>query len=387
MCSNRPSTPSGEQDSPDWDLFFNLEGGEDSGVDFLPFIATAPPQTGETTAGTSVDADSAPNTNANSAKPCNATVSLEETLRPSEFDIDETLFMSEEEFRRMLAIETLNLDGGLARTQISEFGAATEGVFTDMYPIEGLPVLAPTPTAIPKFVASEEDFQQRLAYETSDLNELMPAQTQELSTPTEDVFTGMYPIEGLPILAPTPVAIPTFVAQDFEAMFADSELSCVPVPAPSMPTPVNHAMLHPLRIPTPQPNMSQPTSTTSVSGSTSGRPRDPNKPWVRITQNTNNSPRTSKIHQYKPEMWYHPVPAFNRNWSSGRFTFAFTPRGELMKPTYSASELRDYLYKRPPGNSVKLWIQRTPADAARRYLGPRSSKCRLADCPMQQCLT
>ncbi|KAK4964289.1 hypothetical protein LTR28_003869, partial [Elasticomyces elasticus] len=328
MCSNRPSTSSGEQDSPDWDLFFNLEGGENSDVDFPPFIATPPPQTGETTAGTSADADLAPDTDANSAKPCNATISLEENLRLDEFDIDETLFMSEEDFRQMLAIETLDLSEELVRAQTSEFGAATEGV-----------------------------------------------------------FTGVYPIEGLPILAPTPTAIPTFAAQDFEAMFADSELSCVPVPAPSVPTPVNHAMLHPLRIPTPQPHMSQPASTTSVSGSTSGRPRDPNKPWVRITQNANNSPRTSKIHQYKPEMWYHPVPAFNRNWSSGRFTFAYTPRGELVKPTYSASELRDYLYKRPPGNSVKLWIQRTPADAAKRYLGPRSSKCRLADCPMQQCLT
>ncbi|TKA70745.1 hypothetical protein B0A49_07654 [Cryomyces minteri] len=112
---------------------------------------------------------------------------------------------------------------------------------------------------------------------------------------------------------------------------------------------------------------------------------DPRKPWVRpncTTAGMNN--RSGKIHEYDPEMVYKSLPSSAKAWSGSNHSFEYNADGELYKQTYSAEALNEFIHEHPisEGFSLKLWIQKTPADSARRYLNYTSSKCRFADCPI-----
>ncbi|KAK5019282.1 hypothetical protein BJ546DRAFT_1075177 [Cryomyces antarcticus] len=112
---------------------------------------------------------------------------------------------------------------------------------------------------------------------------------------------------------------------------------------------------------------------------------DPRKPWVRPNYTTAGmNSRSGKIHEYDPEMVYKSLPSSAEAWSGSNHSFEYNADGELLEQTYSAEALNEFIHEHPisEGFSLKLWIQKTPADSARRYLNYTSSKCRFADCPI-----
>ncbi|KAL8637680.1 MAG: hypothetical protein Q9228_005072 [Teloschistes exilis] len=101
----------------------------------------------------------------------------------------------------------------------------------------------------------------------------------------------------------------------------------------------------------------------------------------------NNHIRTRNIHQFDAAKVYsrpHP-PA---DWS----IFEYTEDGELERGRrYKSSEIKEYLFDHPlhrlangtydPKNGgLRLWIQRNPADSARRYPSTESNRCRFEEC-------
>ncbi|KAI4201660.1 MAG: hypothetical protein LQ350_003139 [Teloschistes chrysophthalmus] len=101
----------------------------------------------------------------------------------------------------------------------------------------------------------------------------------------------------------------------------------------------------------------------------------------------NNHIRTKTIHQFDAAKVYsRPIPP--ADWS----IFEYSEDGELERGRrYTASEIKEYLFDHPlhrlangtydPKNGgMRLWIQRNPADSARRYASPQSNRCRFEDC-------
>ncbi|KAL8720454.1 MAG: hypothetical protein Q9225_002679 [Loekoesia sp. 1 TL-2023] len=98
--------------------------------------------------------------------------------------------------------------------------------------------------------------------------------------------------------------------------------------------------------------------------------------------------RTTAIHHFNPSEVYDPVPNPPTLFS----IFKYTLNGELEPGRlYTPSEIQDYLYSHPlhtlpsgvydPKNGgLRLWIQRNPADSARRYPSPQSNRCRFTGC-------
>ncbi|MCJ1256230.1 hypothetical protein MMC24_004051 [Lignoscripta atroalba] len=115
--------------------------------------------------------------------------------------------------------------------------------------------------------------------------------------------------------------------------------------------------------------------------------REEAKPWVKTNPSKGMNRRTTKIADYKPEEHYQPLPNTPDSWSC----FEYTSHGEL-KPNryYTAQEIEHYLSSHPLHNTnagydpkssgLVLWIQRNPADSARRYPTKDSSRCRFINC-------
>lgn len=112
---------------------------------------------------------------------------------------------------------------------------------------------------------------------------------------------------------------------------------------------------------------------------------DPNKPWVKINATTEGrNLRSAKIQGFNPAEVYTPLPEIPQPWGS----FAYTQHGELeANRVYSVAEIRNFLYEHPLNNlpdgqakQFRLWVQRSPADSARRYPHQNSSRCRFHDC-------
>ena len=122
---------------------------------------------------------------------------------------------------------------------------------------------------------------------------------------------------------------------------------------------------------------------------TAERPKyDMRHPWVRVNDTTKGkNNRSGKINQYNPIALYKVKAEPLKNWRSGSHRFRYNADGELAESTYSADQIRSYLYDYPASKTdrkLKLWIQRAPADSARRYANPESSKCRFRDCPSRR---
>ncbi|KAF2010866.1 hypothetical protein BU24DRAFT_454413 [Aaosphaeria arxii CBS 175.79] len=111
---------------------------------------------------------------------------------------------------------------------------------------------------------------------------------------------------------------------------------------------------------------------------------DDDKKWVRINKATKGrSTRTGKINNYKPEYpsQEHPVG----DWQGISTKFKYNDFGELKAFTLTARQMNDFILNYPTdkskGRKLILWIQKTPADSARRYSTSTWSTCRFAACP------
>ncbi|KAL9597747.1 MAG: hypothetical protein Q9219_004941 [cf. Caloplaca sp. 3 TL-2023] len=100
------------------------------------------------------------------------------------------------------------------------------------------------------------------------------------------------------------------------------------------------------------------------------------------------SSRTLTIHQFDPSTVYRSLSEAPNAWS----IFKYSPTSEIEPGRlYTPSEIHEYLYSNPlhtrpngvhdPENGgLRLWIQRNPADSARRYPSSQSNRCRFAGC-------
>jgi hypothetical protein len=117
--------------------------------------------------------------------------------------------------------------------------------------------------------------------------------------------------------------------------------------------------------------------------------RDPAKPWIRINRTTQGkNKRSAKIAASSAAAAYAPLPHAPAPWD----VFRYTEHGELAPgTTYSTQEIARYLLEHPlhkhrqsaagGGKSrLRVWLQRVPADSARRYPTAASSQCRFAQC-------
>jgi len=116
---------------------------------------------------------------------------------------------------------------------------------------------------------------------------------------------------------------------------------------------------------------------------------DLDKPWIRINKTTRGeTTRTAKVNQFDASTVYTPRPHPLGNWNSGRNDFKYTTHGEWKDSTRPATAIRDFILRYPEdinrGIKLKLMIQVTPTDSARRYLSQTWTKCRFAECPAYQ---
>ncbi|KAL8927292.1 MAG: hypothetical protein Q9208_002469 [Pyrenodesmia sp. 3 TL-2023] len=100
------------------------------------------------------------------------------------------------------------------------------------------------------------------------------------------------------------------------------------------------------------------------------------------------NPRTTAIQQTEElNKKYDQIPS-TENWSS----FKYSATGEVnMGDLLTPSDIQRYLYDHPLHNlpsgihdkknsGLRLWIQRNPADSARRYPSHQANRCRFIDC-------
>jgi hypothetical protein len=113
--------------------------------------------------------------------------------------------------------------------------------------------------------------------------------------------------------------------------------------------------------------------------------KDEKRSWIRTNNATKGSTRTAKINNYDPEKVYKPAVVL-RDWMArqSKVKFRYNKDGELYNQFYTAGEIAAFLYEYPNKNQLRLWIQRSPADSARRYPNPYSSKCRFRECPVRR---
>jgi hypothetical protein len=116
---------------------------------------------------------------------------------------------------------------------------------------------------------------------------------------------------------------------------------------------------------------------------------DMDKPWIRINKTTKGkTTRTAKVNDFDPSAVYRPRPHPLGNRNSGRYDFRYTTDGEWKDLKMPAAAIRDFILRYPEdvarGIKLKLMIQVTPTDSARRYLSQSWTKCRFAECPMHQ---
>lgn len=115
--------------------------------------------------------------------------------------------------------------------------------------------------------------------------------------------------------------------------------------------------------------------------------RDPEKPWVVTNKTKGLNNRAAKIASYRPEEYYSALSQAPASW----LDFRYTIDGELERgKLYSVAQIEQYLYQHPLHNTADgydrkksgliVWIQKNPADSARRYPTSQSSRCRFANC-------
>lgn len=117
------------------------------------------------------------------------------------------------------------------------------------------------------------------------------------------------------------------------------------------------------------------------------KPKTDNKRhWIRKNAQTQGlTTRTGKINQYKDD--YENLPHPIGEWASSHYKFKYTDDGEFEQKTMSARQIEQFILQYPKDNKyarLKLWIQVSPTDSARRYNSQSWSKCRFRDCPVQR---
>ncbi|KAF2143356.1 uncharacterized protein K452DRAFT_317515 [Aplosporella prunicola CBS 121167] len=114
---------------------------------------------------------------------------------------------------------------------------------------------------------------------------------------------------------------------------------------------------------------------------------DPKHPWVRINRSTQGTTkRCGKINKFDASKLYKELTNTFENWKSSGYEFSYNVHGELSDPVYATAAIKQFIYEHPVRDDAKLrlWIQKTPADSARRYPTLLSSKCRFHQCPVHQ---
>jgi hypothetical protein len=113
------------------------------------------------------------------------------------------------------------------------------------------------------------------------------------------------------------------------------------------------------------------------------------KPWVRTNNITKGeTTRTTRINQYTengPDYKTKDLPY--GDWSSTNFNFEYSLNfgmHEFKKRTMSARQIHEYITEYPAPGKLRLWIQPTASDAARRYASSTHSHCRFEKCPMRK---
>ncbi|KAH7406882.1 hypothetical protein DE146DRAFT_630158 [Phaeosphaeria sp. MPI-PUGE-AT-0046c] len=110
------------------------------------------------------------------------------------------------------------------------------------------------------------------------------------------------------------------------------------------------------------------------------------KPWIRVNINTRGeTTRTARINGEANELRkykFKPLPNGD-SWESRKFKFEYDEHSNMhefkvkrMPPRQIFEYIMDY-----PSDDLKLWIQVSPADSARRYGSPAHSKCLFEQCP------
>lgn len=125
----------------------------------------------------------------------------------------------------------------------------------------------------------------------------------------------------------------------------------------------------------------------------------PRKAEIKPLKGSKNK-RSANIRSINPAEWYETIPEKPKSWGSinretGQKTFRYSSEGELTPGvTYTVPQILEYLGEHPlhsrfgpqgdidtHRSTLKLWVQKAPADSAHRYPTPVSSKCRFEDCP------
>ncbi|KAH7066819.1 hypothetical protein BKA63DRAFT_571220 [Paraphoma chrysanthemicola] len=111
------------------------------------------------------------------------------------------------------------------------------------------------------------------------------------------------------------------------------------------------------------------------------------KPWIRINNNTKGeTTRTARINGEANELRkYKSKPLPHGNWNSRKYEFEYSNHGgldEFKKKKMPARQIFEYITQYP-SDHLRLWIQVSPADMARRYGSPGHSKCLFENCPKQ----
>jgi len=127
-----------------------------------------------------------------------------------------------------------------------------------------------------------------------------------------------------------------------------------------------------------------PTSNKAKSGLPRGEPQiihrlkpgyDSDKPWVKTNKNRGLNRRAGRIAAFKPEEIYMPLLKTPAAWDE----FTYESTGELAgRRLYEPEEILCFLYKNP--HKLTIWLQRNPADSARRYGGMDRGMCRFKNC-------
>lgn len=135
-------------------------------------------------------------------------------------------------------------------------------------------------------------------------------------------------------------------------------------------------------------NASRTQKKTKIHGFSAQKPTfDPDHPWVRTNAITEGkSTRTGKCNDYRPTEFYKVVDHPIGTWDGPKHRFKYDKHGGLYKAEYTTKTLQEFLYHHPGTDERKLvlWIQRTPADSARRYPTAEFARCRFADCPARE---
>ena len=111
------------------------------------------------------------------------------------------------------------------------------------------------------------------------------------------------------------------------------------------------------------------------------------KSWVRINNTTKGeTTRTARINHFAEEGTKYKVkPLPIGDWETRKFKFEYAHHNgmdEFKKRTMSARQIHEYILEHP--GDLRIWIQVTPGDSARRYASKAHSECIFEQCPNRQ---